>query len=269
MLKIKMNRKQIYTVLSVLAIILFYVLNDKADEHIAQQENDRSKSITTTFYLPSSTTGAIIYHDYYTLSYSEKHEQAEWVAYALKKTNLSRNQFKRPYFISDENVTTKSADWRNYKKSGFDKGHLCPAADMKFSKVAHDATFLTSNISPQNHDFNSGIWNRLEQKTRYWANKYNGVFVVTGGVLTHTTKTIGYEHVTVPNYFYKILFDDNADKMIAFLIPHHDSSEPLYNFIVSVDKIETLTGIDFFKELNDEKEAELEANTDYKNWAFW
>lgn len=273
MLKISMTRKQIYSVLTVLAIILFYILNEKVDENILQQKHNTANSETdekSAFYLPSSTTGSVIHHNYYTLSYSEKHEQAEWVAYELKKSHLSKNNFKRPYFISDKNVETKSADWRNYKNSGYDKGHLCPVADRKFSKLAHDETFLTSNVSPQNHDFNSGIWNRLEQKTRYWANKYNGVFVVTGGILTNTNLTIGYENVSVPKYFYKILLDtnDNNPKMIAFLIPHQDSEKSLYSFTVSVDELETLTGIDFFKELDDELEGKLEANTNYKNWRF-
>ena len=270
-----MTRKQIYTILSVLIIILFYVLNDKVDKHLEQQESntpDSEISTDNTLYLPSSTTGVIIHHENYSLSYNEKHEQAEWVAYELKKNHLSRKQFKRPYFISDDKVSTKSADWRNYKNSGYDKGHLCPAADRKFSKSAHDNTFLTSNISPQNHDFNAGIWNRLEQKTRYWANKYNGIFVVTGGILTNTNQTIGHEKVTVPKYFYKILLDNNNNnnniKMIAFLIPHKDSNKPLYNFIVSVDEIESLTGIDFFAELDDQKEDLLEANSNYKNWRF-
>lgn len=268
-----MTRKQTYTLLSVLVIVVFYFLNDKIDTSLAQKEYDKHsspKETTNTSYLPSSTTGQVVHHDYYSLSYNEIHEQAEWVAYELKKEHLSRNHFKRPYFISDTSIKTKSADWRNYKNSNYDKGHLCPAADRNFSKKAHDETFLTSNISPQNHAFNAGIWNRLEQKTRYWANKYDGVFIITGGVLNNVSKTIGHEHVTVPSYFYKILLDNTNGntKMIAFLIPHEDSQKPLYHFVVSVDTIENLTGIDFFEDLDSQKEAILEANTNYKNWSF-
>lgn len=268
-----MNRKQIYTLLSVIIIIAFYFLNDKVDQSIAD-ENYNEKATpavnTNAFYLPTSTTGYIVHHDYYSLSYNETHEQAEWVAYELKRNQLSKKYFKRPYFIRDKSIKTKSADWRNYKNSGYDKGHLCPAADRKFSMNAHDETFLTSNISPQKHDFNAGIWNRLEQKTRYWAKKHNGVYVVTGGVLNEQLKTIGNENVTVPNYFYKILLDNQNGntKMIAFLVPHKESNKPLYEFVVSVDTIEQLTGIDFFSQLEDQKENSLEANTNYKNWSF-
>jgi endonuclease G len=95
-------------------------------------------------------------------------------------------------------VPTKSADYRNYKKSGYDKGHLCRAGDRNFNKEAFDETFYTSNISPQKHDFNSGIWNTLEQKVSYWAIKYESIYVVTGGILNTKLQTIGPEKVAVP-----------------------------------------------------------------------
>jgi len=221
-------------------------------------------------YLPTSTTKQIVKHDYYTLSYNEKYEQAEWVAYELKRSYVRSSNYDRPYFIEDPKVKTGSADWRNYKKSGYDKGHLCPAGDMAFAFNAYKDTFFTSNISPQTHDFNGGVWNRLEQKVRYWATKYDGVFVVTGGVLEPNLKTIGQEKVLVPNYFYKILIDNSNGqyKMIAFLVPNAKSNKPLYEFVVSVDTIEKMTGIDFFTKLDDKIENSLEKRSDYKDWSF-
>jgi len=221
-------------------------------------------------FLPTSTTHQIIKHDYFTLSYNEKYEQAEWVAYELKKSYIRSSNFKRPYFMEDPKVKTGSADWRNYKKSGYDKGHLCPAADMEFTINAYNDTFFTSNISPQNHDFNSGVWNRLEQKVRYWATKYDGVYVITGGILKPSLKTIGKEEVLVPNYFYKIVLNNSNGnyKMIAFLVPNMKSNKPLYDFVVSVDSIEKMTGIDFFPKLDDKTENSLEKNSDYKAWSF-
>ena len=222
------------------------------------------------FYLPTSTTNTIIKHNFYTLSYSERHEQAEWVAYELKKSELGSSNFKRPYFIDDPEVDSGSASWRNYKRSGYDKGHLCPAGDRRFSREAFEETFYTSNISPQLHDFNAGIWNNLEQKTRYWAAKYDGVYVVTGGILNGKLKQIGKEAVSVPNYFYKILLDNSRGeyKTIAFLVPHEDSEKPLNKFVVSIDQLEKMTGIDFFLKLEDNIENKLEKTTDYKGWSF-
>ncbi|MEZ4792642.1 MAG: DNA/RNA non-specific endonuclease [Gelidibacter sp.] len=268
-----MNRKTLYGLIAILLVLGIYgyehFLKEKEISAIVE-EGKETKPTTNEFFLPTSTTGQIVHHASYSLSYSEPYEQAEWVAYELKKSHLSSTNFKRPYFKIDKAVKTGAADWRNYKNSGYDKGHLCPAGDRNYNQAAHDETFLTSNISPQDHEFNSGIWNTLEQKTRYWANKYDGVFVVTGGVLKGKMKTIGEEHVAVPNQFYKIIMDANQGKvkMIAFLMPNKDSHEPLYNFVVSVDSIETLTGIDFFPELEDKLETQLEASSDYKNWSF-
>ena len=222
------------------------------------------------YYLPTSTTHEIVEHEFYTLSYSEKHEQAEWVAYELKKSQLSHSKLRRPHFIDDPQVETGSASWKNYKHSGYDKGHLCPAADRKFSRKAFDETFYTSNISPQLNDFNAGIWSKLEQKTRYWAAKYDGVYVVTGGVLTNDLETIGNEGVSVPKFFYKILLDNSRSeyKAIAFLLPNEASKKPLYSFVISIDEIEKMTGIDFFPNLPDDIENKLEESADYKDWSF-
>lgn len=221
-------------------------------------------------YLPTSTTRDIIYHKFYSLSYVEKYEQAEWVAYTLKKEHITSVNLKRPYFIQDKKVKTGSADWRNYKNSGYTKGHLVPAGDRKFNKEAFDNTFLTSNISPQKADFNGGIWNKLEQKTRYWAQKYEELYVVTGGILSDDLTTIGDENVAVPKYFYKILLDYTQPevKAIAFLIPHEKSDLPLFEFVTTINKIEKLTNIDFFSALPDDLEEALESSSDYKNWSF-
>ncbi len=241
----------------------FIFLNEGVKAEVVSQKK-------TFDYLPTSTTNQIVEHDYYTLSYNEKYEQAEWVAYELKKSYVRSSNFDRPYFIEDPKVKTRSADWRNYKKSGYDKGHLCPAGDMEFAINAYNDTFFTSNISPQLHDFNGGVWNRLEQKVRYWATKYDGVYVITAGVLQPSLKTIGQEQVLVPNYFYKILLDNSKGqyKMIAFLVPNAKSNKPLYEFVVSVDRIEKMTGIDFFPKLDDKIENSLEKNSDYKAWSF-
>ena len=227
---------------------------EKANFVFSQNHTDSTYSYS---YLPTSTTKQIVKHTYYTLSYSEKFEQAEWVAYELKKEYLKNNDFKRPYFIEDPKVSTGSADWRNYKKSGYDKGHLCPAGDMEFSEDAYNDTFYTSNISPQKHDFNSGIWNRLEQKTRYWAGKYNDIYIVTGGILKDSDKKIGTEKVAVPKYFYKIIVAKSGKehKAIAFLVPNQDSDKSLYDFVVPIETLESMTGIDFFPNLKNLKSS--------------
>jgi endonuclease G len=259
----------------VILLIVFSVFScrDVQQKEIISNQTERNNYPTTNIskdfdFYPTSTTKAVYKRTAYAFSYSEKHEQSEWVAYLLEDLDMGNANYSRPFFNEDPMVKTHSADWRNYKKSGYDKGHLCAAGDRKSSYSTYKETFYTSNITPQDHDFNSGIWNRLEEKTRYWAKKYNGIYVITGGVLTDDLKTIGRENVAVPNYFYKILLTKDGSKMIGFLMPHKNSNKPLYEFVTSVDAIEKTTGIDFFPKLEDAIENKLEYNSDYKSWSF-
>ncbi len=266
------NKAIAYPLIILLVAIILYLVTPTSDKEsdVNRQTSIEAAQSTNFNFLPSSTTNQVIIHDTYTISYSEQHEQAEWVAYELKKEHLSSTNRKRPLFQLDKKVKTKSAHWGNFKNSGYSKGHLLPAGDRKFSKKAYDNTFLTSNVSPQKYDFNAGIWNRLEQKVRYWATKERHLYVITGGVLADNLKTIGREKVAIPNSYYKILLDYAAPeiKAIAFLVPHEESKKPLYKFVVSIDQIESLTGIDFFPSLPDDLELNLEKKSDYKNWSF-
>ena len=218
--------------------------------------------------LPAST-GEIVHHKTYSLSYQEAYEQSEWVAYILEESDLKKVKYKRPYFIQDPYVSTQSAQYWNWKNSGYDRGHLVPAGDRKASKAEYDETFFTSNISPQESAFNQGIWNTLENKVRYWAGRYDRVAVVTGPILSRGTRTIGDERVSVSDSFYKIVLRQDGEDYyaIAFLIPHERSTESLYNYIVSIDELEKKTGIDFFPQLNDSLEDRLESNRSDKGWA--
>lgn len=270
----RLNRRYTYILLVIAITTALYF----AEKYVDRKTEDYPDFSTETRvpdsnefdedFLPSSTTGVMVRHVYFDLSYSEAHEQAEWVAYTLDKSHLSKNDFKRPYFVQDRDVKSGSADLRNYKGSGYDRGHLVPAGDRRFDYNAYHETFLTSNISPQNHDFNSGIWNRLEQKVRYWAQHFDGVYVVTGGILEKGLKSIGDERVSVPREFYKIVVDASGPvpKAIAFLIPNEPSQKSFFDFVITIDALEQKTGIDFFPALEDTIEDRMEASIDLAAW---
>lgn len=112
--------------------------------------------LTSQEYLPKSE-GEIIRHKYYTLSYNEDHEQANWVHYKLNPTLLDGTMPRINSFKADPNVSTKSAELSDYKGSGYDRGHLAPAGDIKYSKESMIESFFLSNMSPQNPSFNGGI----------------------------------------------------------------------------------------------------------------
>ena len=267
----KNNNKTIYTILLLVCVLGFWLFeNFYTPATYSEGIVDGEKTDIPSYFLPSSTTGSLVTHEHFMLSYSERFEQAEWVGYLLKKDHLTYDDRKRPYFIEDPKVKTKSADWRNYKGSGYDRGHLIPAGDRRFSKQAYNETFYTSNISPQDKDFNAGVWNRLERQIREWTKKYGTLVVFTGGVLEDGLDEIGEEDVAVPRYFYKVIARGEEDnlKLIGFLIPGVESKKPLAEFAVSIDEIEEITGIDFFEKLENKMEAELERKAEKSNWKF-
>ena len=222
-------------------------------------------------YLLPTSNGEVVHHEYYSLSYIEEHEQAEWVAYALTKESLAvPNVPRRNDWKFDEAVTTGSTTPYDFKHPDYDRGHLAPAADFAFNETAMSETFYMSNISPQQSAFNQGIWRELEELTRDWAWRNGRLFVVTGPVLTQPIKErIGNSRVSVPAAYYKVLLDidDPERKGIGFIMPNQVSYEPVMKYAVSIDEVEELTGIDFFGSLlEDETEERLESRYDTKRW---
>ena len=264
------RNRLIYTGLLIFFVVVFWVFENFYTPDTYASPDGAADMGMDALFLPESNTGQIIKHDYFVLSYNEKYEQAEWVAYALEKEHLTYDDRERPYYIEDPKVRTKSADWRNYKGSGYDRGHLCPAGDRRFSEYAYNQTFYTSNISPQRSDFNAGVWNRLEMQVRAWCKRYGTLYVAVGGVLEPGLETIGDEDVAIPERYYKIIARGEGEdlEIIAFIVPHYESQQHLREFSVSVDEVERVTGIDFFGELPDKQEVMLEERVDLRPWKF-
>lgn len=270
MAKRNINRT-IYSILILILVVGFWLFeNFYTPATYSKAASDNVFYAFPNELLPSSSTGAIVDHAYFSLSYNEPFEQAEWVAYVLDKNHLNYEDRKRPYFIEDPFVSTKSADWRNYKGSGYDRGHLVPAGDRRFSAQAYNETFYTSNISPQNREFNAGIWNDLEQQTRRWAKRYGTLYVFTGGVLTVNLLEIGEEDVDVPNMFYKIIARKRGNEVIciSFLIPTKPHSLTLNDFLVSIDEVENITGLNFFHQLPQGAQDSFEKKVRPSDWKF-
>ena len=213
---------------------------------------------TTFSLLPSTHQGVIVKHRYFTLSYSELHEQAEWVAYSLTPNDLIKNVDRSDNFKEDPLVKTGSAALKDYKSSGFDRGHLIPSADRVFSEEANDETFYMSNMSPQEPSFNRGIWKTLEEQTRDYVTEKGALYIVTGPILKGKMKEIGTNKVDVPLYYYKILLNETNYEALAFLLKNEKSNYPLDSFLVSIDSLESFSGIDFFEALDDNLEASFE-----------
>jgi endonuclease G, mitochondrial len=189
----------------------------------------------------------IIHHKGYTLSYNETHEQANWVSYMVTKVELESKVAKRKdNFKEDTSVITGSASLLDYKGSGYDRGHLAPAATFVDDQKEMDESFYMSNMSPQHPSFNRGVWKRLEEYERKVAMEKDTVYVICGPVLTEGLKTIGPNNVSVPELYFKIIY--YKEWRMCFIINNEKSSEPLYVFKQPLDIIEKITMIDFFTE---------------------
>jgi endonuclease G len=212
----------------------------------------------------------IIKHLGYAFQYSEKHEQAFWVGYELTKKETEKAFERTNEFIPDPSVSTGTATVGDYAKSGYDRGHLAPAADMGWSQQAMTESFYFSNMSPQVPGFNRGIWKNLEEQVRTWAKAYDSIYVVTGPVLKDGLVQLGPNGVSIPKYYYKVILDNTGDdaKAIGFLMPNEASKEPLEKFAVSVDQVEQETGIDFFNKLPDSRENAFEKEVCIPCWTW-
>jgi endonuclease G len=212
----------------------------------------------------------IVVHHAYTLQYNEEHEQADWVAYQLTKEETNKIYGRTNKFLPDPKVKTVSAEDEDYKGSGFDRGHLAPAADMGWSETAMEESFYYSNMSPQVQNFNRGIWKKLEELVRTWAIQNEEIYIVTGPVLREGLPSIGPNKVSIPEYYYKVILDDKLPdrKAIALLLPNAASKKPLPSFVVSIDKLEALTGIDFFPKLDKEDEIRMEHEVCISCWTW-
>lgn len=195
----------------------------------------------------------------FTISYNEDNEEPAWVAYILTRAEVqSGTEERSENFRPDKNISTGSATLKDYSGSGYDRGHMVPAADMKWSPVAMSESFLLSNVSPQEQGFNRGIWSRLEAKVRDWAVKNDSILVITGPVVKGINKYLGESRVGVPVYYFKVIADISAPsyKVIAFLLENRSSSGDILNYAVSIDSLERVTGYDFFPSLTDKAMVE-------------
>jgi endonuclease G len=206
----------------------------------------------------------IIYHEGYTVSYNSEYKIANWVAYELTKEEADGKIKRSDKFLSDpmveEDETVTNED---YKQSGYDKGHLAPAGDMKWSYKAMQESFYFTNICPQNKGLNAGIWNTLEKQCRKWANQYGTLLIVTGPVIEDDLKRFGKHRVGIPNSFYKVVCipSGNKPKGIGFLFENKNYTQTsIRSMAVLIDSVEKVTGIDFFPSFPIEIQAEMESS---------
>jgi endonuclease G len=241
-----------------LFLFIVFVISSCAKEDLQQPD--------TGDYTPSSSKGYLIKHTYYTLSYSNSDRQSEFAYYKLLPESINVTQARTDDFRIDPFVKNNPVSSTAYQGSGYDRGHLCPAADMALNRTAMSETFYMSNMSPMTPSFNRGIWSTLESWVRNAAILNNGVYVVTGPILNGSCGVMN-GGIIIPCSFYKLVYKSGTNpKMLGFVLSNAGSSSPLKSFTVSVDEIERHTGIDFFPQLEDAIENQLEGSVNLGAW---
>ena len=234
----------------------------------AVQEDSSTEELAIPRFT-KSVKSQIIKHLGFTVSYNEQRRNPNWVAYELTAEEVKGRISRGDDFVRDPMVIGRQADDTDYRKSGWDRGHLVPAGDMKWSHEAMQESFYMSNISPQDNNLNRGVWKSIEEKVRDIAVKYGRVIVVAGPVFT-TKKglgSIGKNRVIIPNAFFKVLLVNNGSyEAIGFYCENVAERKALSSYVISVDQIEEIAGMDFFSALPDEVENIVESRTKLDVW---
>ena len=223
--------------------------------------------------LKRKRTEQIIQHEGYTVSYNADYRIANWVAYVLTDKEARSDKTERQNkFVVDPLVKGASATNEDYTRTGYDRGHLAPAGDMKWSEKAMRESFYLSNITPQKPGLNRGIWKELEEQIRLWARENGAVLIATGPVIPdEELNRLGKNRVGVPRQFYKVLcmVVNNQLEGVGFLFENRDyGTTPLRQMMVPIDSVEQVTGIDFFPALPDDEERQMEATVHTDLWSF-
>ena len=216
--------------------------------------------------------GEIISHSAYTLSYNPQTLIPNWVAYELTAEETDGPWSRKGLrFVPDPDCHERQADNNDYRNSGYARGHLAPAGDMKWDSLAMVESFYFTNCMPQEIKFNNGKWNQLENKVRQWAKRYGKVYVVCGPVFTEEdTLRIGRNGVAVPDACFKALLvpKEDAFSAIAFLMWNGGEGRSLQDCALTVDELETVIAMDFFCNLPDAIENAVEDTVVWKDWNF-
>ena len=225
---------------------------------------------------------SIVTHAAYQLSYNEEHEQANWVMHMILTDVITGNASRSDDFRVDPLVQSGSSEEKDYFLKylkadstyeydgfGYDRGHLAPSADFRWSKKALSESYFYSNMSPQIGDFNRLKWAELENWMReYVISNQTDLIILTAPVLNDDLPKIerSTNKVSIPKLFVKVALDLNNEVGIGFVLPHEKSEDPLESFTMSIDSVEQLLEYDLFSKLDDALETKIESQSNYKLW---
>lgn len=218
--------------------------------------------------VPEGTPEQIVEYDGFRVSFNKDNKTPNWVAWELLGSEADGAESRYNTFWQDESVEGCPTTY-DYSRSGYDRGHLCPAADQKWSHQAMVDCFSLANMAPQDHSLNSGAWATLEKKERQWAQRDSAIIIIAGPIYEPgDKKRIGASGVRVPSAFYKVIIAPYVEnpRGIGFVYPNMSAPGNMRDYSMSIDDVEAITGIDFFYNLPDDVEERIESVASFKEW---
>ena len=254
--------------LAVIALVTIVIGKHFAQEQLGTPElpADATEQLQQ-IAVNDSIANTVIKYKAYTVYFNPKTHQPNATIYELTADETEGNQPRANNFIHDENVKGCAHAW-DYSNSGYDRGHMTPAADMKWDAEAMQQSFFMTNICPQNPGLNSNGWSRLEKKIRSWAKRDSSLIVATGPIPGATLGSIGKEvTVPVPEAFFKVVYAPRHARAIAFIYANNaQCNSKMRKYAVTVRQVEQLTGLNFFAVLDDDLENRIENQNDFSQW---
>lgn len=246
---------------------------DSPEEEVVRNEDDTENEVhidkdIQVDYTHTQPYTNVLERKSYITSYNPDTKCPNWVAWHLTAEHADGDIARDRSFYEDYDVPAPRATNEDYKRSGWSRGHMCPAGDNKWDEKAMKESNLLTNICPQNQQLNSGVWNVIERDCRKWAKKYGEIYIVCGPVmLEREHETIGENKVVVPEAFFKVILRVNPKPAaIGFVIRNNEGKKKRDQFVNTVDDVERITGYDFFSALPDDIEDTVEASTRIEDW---
>lgn len=242
-------------------------LPEKSPAYASEKTETESLGSLLDVRIPDSLKSQIKDYVGFRVSFNSRNRTPNWVAWELLRSETSGASSRSNKFWTDAEIENcpSTAD---YTRSGYDRGHLCPAADQKWSEQAMVDCFVMTNMTPQNHALNSGAWATLETKERAWAQRDSALVIVAGPVYSGQDRTMIGSGVRVPGAFFKVLIAPYLPEPrgIAFVYPNMSAPGNMQNYVMTIDDVEKLTGFDFFYNLPDNIENEVESKASFAEW---
>jgi endonuclease G len=211
----------------------------------------------------------VIHHNGFSLSYNSSYVLSSWVAYKITNANVDKESNVKAKYQPDTEVSTRSAEKKDYKDDSYLMAQLCSYLDISTIDNAAEESFYMTNIVPMKLAFYQHMWLKTEDLIRLWVNGKEGFYITAGPITAEAPfATIGSNKLSVPKNFYKVVYDPINKEAIAFKFKNGVSSGSLKSYSLSVDKLEEITGIDFLPELDDAIESKVEATVNYDFWDF-